>query len=561
MRRSGCVLLAVGAFVAACAQSAQTPATQIVVAITSDLHAMTELSRIEVQVSKRDGSAAVPKRTFTLVEHANKASGPGEQNLPLTFSIGKGVDDAFLLVVTGYGPADPGGADARIIEQRYIATFQAGKTLLLRVFLGRVCLKQFCDGGSAQTCYAVDAGGVKAGACGPVVALGKEDLAAVDVDKLPDLAELPRGAMRLDAGAADGAVHVSARDAGSMGAGGSGGMDGRMDAGGAAGHGDAGGGASNDPCSTNHGGCDPLASCASHGNQVTCGACPQGYTGDGRTCTDDDECKAQTFDCHAHSTCENTPGSYACPCVTGFHGDGKQECLSNILCNATGSNCDGSLASCKVVSGMRYCVCNDGYQGNGETCTDFDECQVDNGGCGDATYYKCTNHVGAAPSCEDIDECAVNNGGCSTTPKATCTNQVGAPPSCACPSGYAGTGVGSDGCARFTWDTDTVKDWSTGLIWQRVVDPDKYTWSAASTYCAGLSLAGGGWRLPTLAELQTLVDLNFHPTIDPTAFPSTPSDGFWSSTMVSGSPWGVDFIDGSSGPGPSSTAYPVRCVR
>ena len=41
---------------------------------------------------------------------------------------------------------------------------------------------------------------------------------------------------------------------------------------------------------------------------------------------------------------------------------------------------------------------------------------------------------------------------------------------------------------------------------EQAVDPGTYTFSAAQTYCAGLSLAGGGWRVPSVKELMTLFD-------------------------------------------------------
>merc|ERR1712241_288245 len=58
-----------------------------------------------------------------------------------------------------------------------------------------------------------------------------------------------------------------------------------------------------------------------------------------------------------------------------------------------------------------------------------DECATNNGGCGDAKFYSCTNNDGAAPSCADINECATNNGGCGD---CTCTNNDGAAPTCTC---------------------------------------------------------------------------------------------------------------------------------
>ena len=64
------------------------------------------------------------------------------------------------------------------------------------------------------------------------------------------------------------------------------------------------------------------------------------------------------------------------------------------------------------------------------TCEDIDECLVENGGCGDAVYFTCTNQIGADPTCEDIDECLVENGGCGDAEYFTCTNQIGADPTC-----------------------------------------------------------------------------------------------------------------------------------
>jgi hypothetical protein len=119
---------------------------------------------------------------------------------------------------------------------------------------------------------------------------------------------------------------------------------------------------------------------------------------------------------------------------------------------------------------------------------------------------------------------------------------------------------------RYTFPASgTVYDTRTQLTWQRAVDAGAYSQSAASTYCTGLSLAGTGWRLPTKAELETIVDYTrSNPAIDPTAFPSTPSAYFWSSSPYvasGGFGWLVSFNYGYSSSSDASGTIRVRCVR
>ena len=123
--------------------------------------------------------------------------------------------------------------------------------------------------------------------------------------------------------------------------------------------------------------------------------------------------------------------------------------------------------------------------------------------------------------------------------------------------------------ARFKVDAGLVTDASTGLTWQQAVPTDPITWVAARTYC---QMAGAGFRLPSLKELQSIVDYGTAypgpgPAIDPTAFPATPTVGFWTSSPVSGSAsvmWTVKFDNGdtaSNGIAAATDLKQVRCVR
>jgi len=61
----------------------------------------------------------------------------------------------------------------------------------------------------------------------------------------------------------------------------------------------------------------------------------------------------------------------------------------------------------------------------------------------------------------------------------------------------------------------TVYDTKSKLTWQQTVSSATYSWVAAKTYCAGVgaSLGGTGWRLPTIKELQSIVDLTQRPPL------------------------------------------------
>lgn len=142
----------------------------------------------------------------------------------------------------------------------------------------------------------------------------------------------------------------------------------------------------------------------------------------------------------------------------------------------------------------------------------------------------------------------------------------------------------------YTSGNDLVTDVSTGLLWQDDesikkpwVTKDNYeagnyfdtSGDTAATYCSDLLLIGGGWRLPTIQELKSLVDYGQHdPSITPDLFNNINHEylsKYWSSTTAASTTAApttydlfartVTFYDGSVGNVDKDWNYNVRCVQ
>lgn len=172
----------------------------------------------------------------------------------------------------------------------------------------------------------------------------------------------------------------------------------------------------------------------------------------GVTCIPLDVCQkgGTTAGCHPEANCLYQSPGYSCVCKAGFEGDGKN-CTDVNECTVGSNNCYGE-AICKNLPGGYKCECPKGYllADDPRTCNDVDECANDPFICGN--YSRCQNTRGSytcdcirgyswnstSNRCEDVDECKTGTHPCHSL--AQCTNTPGSC-TCHCGAGYTGDGV------------------------------------------------------------------------------------------------------------------------
>jgi len=115
--------------------------------------------------------------------------------------------------------------------------------------------------------------------------------------------------------------------------------------------------------------------------------------------------------------------------------------------------------------------------------------------------------------------------------------------------------------------SDIYKDAQTGLMWQDNGDvvSKKLTWDQSKTYCQELSLGGyNNWRLPSVKELQSIIDKNYDPAIKK-EFKHVAPSYYWSNSVHGMSSkktaWSIYFKNGTGSNSKTSYTDHVRCVR
>ena len=108
----------------------------------------------------------------------------------------------------------------------------------------------------------------------------------------------------------------------------------------------------------------------------------------------------------------------------------------------------------------------------------------------------------------------------------------------------------------------TVKDITTGLLWQRAQASLAVDWEQAKADCAALTVMGGKGRLPTLDELRGITLAACNPSTDEAAFPAAIAKPTWTSTATDpDAVQTVSFATGASETHAHIETLAVRCVR
>ncbi|XP_040014670.1 stabilin-1 [Xiphias gladius] len=182
------------------------------------------------------------------------------------------------------------------------------------------------------------------------------------------------------------------------------------------------------------------------------GSCMEGYSGENcdkmaTPCNSD----GLQEHCHIHAYCTHTGLHTICVCRDGYEGDGHSCSPINHCLKSNRGGCDTNAECVYVGPGNVSCVCVEGWTGDGRVCVEINNCQLESrGGC--SPNADC-NHIGPGQSecickrgymgngivCDLINPCLKNNGGCHDLAK--CEMNKSGIHSCICPDGYAGDGT------------------------------------------------------------------------------------------------------------------------
>jgi len=119
-----------------------------------------------------------------------------------------------------------------------------------------------------------------------------------------------------------------------------------------------------------------------------------------------DVCAKGTSGCDPSGPCTKTIGGFQCSCLDGFEWDGST-CVDIDECSGA-NDCDGE-ADCTNTVGSYLCTCVNGYQGNGFNCCGYADFNCDNGECTDPDYINDDDDDCGDGSDEGIVGCVKNH--------------------------------------------------------------------------------------------------------------------------------------------------------
>lgn len=553
-------LFALCAFTGCAGREAET---EVLLVVDSDLVVGEELTALTVRIYDREGKAKLRERKLALTTDEEVARNGNRYLLPLSMSLVAPSQDStlsFRVVVTGLGPVGT-KTDQQVIEQQAIVGFRPGARGRLDMFLGGLCRGNLCRDGAElenRTCAPSD------GQCGAIVE--HTELPEAKSDGVMDFT-LPAGVMRRDT---DGGVDAAIDDAGP----------------------DDGGSIRSDGAFH----CEPPAVSAPLSVSTSAGTgagavasyeCESGYnligvasricSADGRWSSTEPRCDLVVCgapDQPVDSVVTTPKGTafgetalYACVAGRSLEGDAERACLASgdwsgsppkctlVDCGSLQAPSHGELSTPGGTSygAIAQYQCDPGYAlSSGAERT----CMEDGSWSGDAV------------SCEDMDACVDTATVCSAD--YPCVDELAPDLHYSCRGQYpewnpvyAVLEDQGDGTA-IQRDRSTARR-PAQLQWQVSPDSTLRNFADARAYCASLDLSGGGWRIPSKAELEAIVDFGSHSIRAPLSTSGVQDSSFyWSSSPYVASSPGSRWALGTY---MSMTAMTedaqgsVRCVR
>ncbi|XP_037346204.2 stabilin-1 [Pungitius pungitius] len=203
-------------------------------------------------------------------------------------------------------------------------------------------------------------------------------------------------------------------------------------------------------CRCVHGVCDNRPG---SGGVCRRGSCKGGFSGENcdKTATPCNSDGLQEH-CHMHAYCTHSGLQTTCLCRDGYEGDGHSCSPVNPCLKSGRGGCHVNAECVYVAPGNASCVCMEGWTGDGGVCVEINNCQLEGrGGCspnavcnhigpGQSECVCKTGYMGDGIACDLINPCTKKNGGCHELAKCELSEGAGTH-TCTCPEGYAGDGT------------------------------------------------------------------------------------------------------------------------